>query len=83
MSKAHVKTEVGLSKDIYEMHDDLGKKTREFDALTAKIGKLKERLETLRDASKANEKKMKELESRVASDTKAIAHLGTLLMDHC
>lgn len=70
------------SLGILERRVDLGKKTKECDALSAKIGKLEEELATHRDAPKANEEKIGELEFRVSLNAKAFAHLMTLVKDH-
>lgn len=50
----HAEAKAGLAKDLEEMRDDLGKKTKECDALKAMVGKVEKGLATLRDASKAN-----------------------------
>lgn len=57
-------------------------KTRERDALRVKVGKLEKGLATLRDALKAIEEKVQELELQVAWDVNAIAHLTTLVKEH-
>lgn len=81
LSKTHVETAAELAKDPREWRDDLGSKTRECDALNAKVDKLKKRLTTLRDMPKANEGKTQGLEMKVAWDATARAHLAKLEND--
>lgn len=71
-----------LSKYFGEMQDNLGKNSKECDALSAKAGELEKRLAALRDAPLVNEKKMEVLELQMVSDIKPIAHLGTLVKNH-
>lgn len=54
-SKTHAKTETGLDRDFEETGSDLNKKTREVDALRAKIGKLDKYLAAFGDAPNVNE----------------------------
>lgn len=63
MRKTNAEAKEGFAKDVGENRDDLGMKTRECGALSAKAGKLKEELEILRETSKTSEKKIGEHES--------------------
>lgn len=80
-SKTRAEAEVELAKDLEEMREDSGKKTKECAAVKAKAGELKKGLATLCDAPSTSEKTEK-LESRDTSDAKAIAHLEMLVTDH-
>lgn len=51
-------------------------------AFKAEVGKLEERLASMREALKAGEEKIEKLEARRVFDAKAIAHLSTLMIDH-
>lgn len=82
LSKTHKLTKAGLAKNCGETSDELGKKTKEFDALRAKIDEPKKESATLRVASIANDKKIHELELQVASDDTNIAYLATLVKDN-
>lgn len=74
-SKTHARTEVGLAEDLGATCGDLGKEKRECDTLRAKVGELEKRFAAVHNALKANKKKLEGLESQVALDAKAIAHL--------
>lgn len=52
----HAEAKAGLAKDPENSRDDLGKETKECDALRAKLAKLEDRYSTLRNELKASEK---------------------------
>lgn len=60
----------------------LGKKTWDCDAARAKAGEIEKGLEVLCNAHKTKERETEGLESQVASDSKAIAHLVKLVKDY-
>lgn len=55
----HTEIKAGRAKDLSDMREDMGKNKREFDALKTKVAKLEKRPATMRNASKANEKRYK------------------------
>lgn len=61
--KTNAKTKGGLAKDPEKTRDDLGKKTREREAVRAKAGELEKGLAFLRDAPKVKHEKIKGLET--------------------
>lgn len=79
LSTTHAKAKAGLAKDLGETHDDFEEKTRECDALRAKVSQLQIELATLRDVSRGNDVKIQGLQSHVALDVMDIAHLATLV----
>lgn len=82
LSNTHAETEPGPAKDLRETRDDLAKKKKKFDLLRAKDGLLEKGLSTLCDAPNAKEQKINGLEPKMALDTKAFAHLATLVNDY-
>lgn len=56
--KTHADTDKVLAKDLKVTLEELSMKTREYDAIKAKVGKLKKGMATLCDAPNANEAKI-------------------------
>lgn len=75
-SKIQVEAEARIAKDFGDMCKDLGKKTKLYDALRAKTGKLEETLTALCNASNASEEKKEVLQSRVPSNAKRYCSNG-------
>lgn len=78
MSRTHAEVKIGFVKDLNETSEDLGKKTRECDALRAEVGELDTKLVTLRDSLKVNNEKIHGIQLHVALDARAIAHMQCL-----
>lgn len=81
-STTHAEAKAGLSKDLSGTRADLGKETKECDALRAKAGRLVQALATLHDAPKVSDEKIQRLELQANSDVKPVARLATLVKDH-
>lgn len=71
-----------LAQHLEKTRDNLGKKTREYFALRAKVGKPEKEQTTMCDASKAIEEMVQRLELRVALNAKTMTRLATLVTDH-
>lgn len=69
----------GLAKDLNETRYDLGKKMKECNELRAIVGKLEEELEALREVPLVTDRKIKGLESHVASYGKGLSFIGRRL----
>lgn len=81
-SKTQAETKVVLTEDLGEARNDLWKKTKEFDELRRKIGKIEKQLANLLGAYNGNKEKIQGLKSQIALYSNAIAHFSVLVRYH-